>query len=640
MQTKSGLLAARRQLAAALLALALCACCTRSLAAAPPEDPRFRWTEAVEALSPRDVPNRLSRPSGPVTSSATRARSALALDWEHYPTSAEVVTFTQQLQALYPRLVQTVTLGASWQARPILALRLGNQDNGDPAARPAMYLDGQHHAREPISQQVVLYTAWYLLANYGSDPLVTHLLDTRTVYAVPSVNLDGNDIFLSSDFSQRRTANPGCCDDDADGALDEDPANGMGYGTYMLYRYRFDQAWADLHPDDPFASGWQDHQLDWEYVGVFDGQSRPIPQLDDDQDGSVNEDPSGGVDANRNYDLHWDQGDARVWSPGYRGPQPFSEPETRAVRDLIQRDAHIVTGLSYHSGADLILHPWAWSQQAALPDALVYEMLSRKGSQLTEGNGFRGAPHAWAARGLQYTASGTTLDWLYQQGIYAWSPEVYGASAIAFTQRIGASASFTVGLSSGVGQNPDPAAILPVVQRWNAFNLYVLAASPHLELTGVSAQDGLLTLQVANDGWIPVAATAELSWEGAGAVSATLGDLSAGERALSFVYAPRPSQTVTITLTAGTRVGTAARVVESQEFRLAIAKGQPRDTVTVLYGRLGEFVDWGRCFGPGGWLAGAEWDLPGIYHLGPPLLQQVFLPLVRRGSAAHGLARP
>jgi hypothetical protein len=633
---------ARSILSATLLFCLLCALAPGSLAGDPPEEQRFRWTEEVEGLSAREVPNRLSRPL-PSRDGVTALGlpAGLAVDFAHYPSSAEIVTFTVELESLYPNLVERYSLGTSGLNRPIVALRLGNEASGDPDTRPAMYLDGQHHAREPIGQQIVLYTLGYLLSNYGSDPLVTHLLDTRTVYAIPSVNVDGNDIFLTDDFTQRRTASPGCCDDDGDASFDEDPANGAGYETYAVYRYDFDQEWADAHPDDPFAAGWQAHSRGQTYLGVFDGLGNEVPQLDDDGDGMTNEDPLGGVDANRNYDLHWEQGDEQVWSPGYRGPQVWSEPETRAVRDLVAAHENILTGLSYHSGADVILHPWAWSGEADLPDAFVYELLSRKGSQLTERNGFQGAPHTYAARGLGYTASGTTMDWLYSRGIYAWSPETYGASLIAFTRRIGASGSFSVGLNSGVGSNPDPSAILPTVDRWNRFNLYVLAATPNVELTRVSADEGLLALTVANDGFIPVGVTVTVSGEGGFQSTATLARLQAAESPLSLAYPLWSAvQSLTVTLTTHSLAGTRGRAGEVERVLLRIEAKPGPDQVTVLTGRVAGFADLGRFFDPGGWLAPNGWDIPGVYHLGPPLLKELFLPAVLRGAAPQEGSRP
>ena len=396
-------------LAAVLLALALTGEAP-GLKAVPPEDVRFQWLDEVEAGLFREFPHTLSRPW-----SASPQRilpDNVPAIFMQYPTSAEVFSFLQDLESAYPNLSERFLAGISWQGAFIAGIRLGNEQQGDPDARPALYLDGQHHGREAISSQAVLYAVWWLLDQYGSDPLATHLLDTRTVYAIPMVNPDGNDIWLTDDFSQRRNANPTCCDDDGDGLLDEDPANGMGFGTYRVYRYTFDEDWVIDHPENPFAPGWQSHLLGTVVLGVWDGDDNPVPQLDDDHDDNrygPNEDPVGGVDLNRNYDAHWELGEERVNQDTYHGPSVWSEFESRAVRDWVLSHPNILAAASLHSGADVILHPWAWSREEPLLDGQVYERLARKGSQLTECCGFLGTSHTWAGRGL-YIAPGSTMD--------------------------------------------------------------------------------------------------------------------------------------------------------------------------------------------------------------------------------------
>jgi len=593
----------------------------------PPAGQRFRWIDAVEALAPREVPNRLSRPLHPARRSTDipLPDPSFAVDFAHYPTSAEVVVFLNQLEATYPDLVEVTPAGRSWQGRPILAVRIGNETISDPDRRPALYVDGQHHAREAISAQVVLYFVWYLASRYGSDPLVTRLLDTRTVYAIPSVNADGNDIFLDSDQRQRKTANPTVSDDDGDGLFDEDGREEAGYGAYDVYHFEFDADWVTQHLDDPFVGGWSGHVITRTFVGIFDGEGGEVPQTDDDADGQAGEDPPGGVDPNRNYDSHWEMGNDDPRTEIYHGPAAFSEPETRAVRNFVDSHANIVMASSFHSGADLLLHPWGWSADADLPDRFWYEMLSRKGSQLTEANGFQGAPHTWTARGL-YPGSGSTMDWLYEHGILAWTPEVYGASSLSFTQRITTTNRYTVGLSVGEGFNPSPAEIPLTVDRWRRWSLYLLAATPNIGLSGVGLGAGTLTMTVANDGLLPLDVEAVLQ-AGQHVYTTTVAGLSSAEQAWSAPLPPDPlTQTVSITLTARDPVRIAAGAQQFEVVKVEIAG----ETARVVEGRLEPFAALAEEFG--GWWAGRQWDAPGVYHLGPALLFKLFLPVVGRSG--------
>ena len=59
-----------------------------------------------------------------------------------------------------------------------------------------------------------------------------------------------------------------------------------------------------------------------------------------------------GVDLNRNFSSGW-QPIGRRGDPQYAGPYPFSEPETRAARDLIER-IHPEITIWFHQPADLV----------------------------------------------------------------------------------------------------------------------------------------------------------------------------------------------------------------------------------------------------------------------------------------------
>src|SRR5262249_59738326 len=94
----------------------------------------------------------------------------------------------------------------------------------------------------------------------------------------------------------------------------------------------------------------------------------------------ANADGSRGVDPNRNYGYMWGtlntNTSSRVPSDEtYCGPRAFSEPETRAVRDLIAQQ--LFRGvITYHSYSQLILWPWGYTR-TAIGDRGDRESLSR-----------------------------------------------------------------------------------------------------------------------------------------------------------------------------------------------------------------------------------------------------------------------
>lgn len=558
----------------------------------------------VEFLAP-DVAGALAPAQAPGDPIELPAPEGYALGFDHYATPTQIEAFLRQLEADYPNLVEVYEIGRSWEDRPIMAARVTNEALAGLEGRPMMYTDSQHHARELISMEVSLYTLWWLVDSYGTDPLASYLVDTRISFFVPSVNVDGNLRVLNDNQTWRKTANPTCCDDDADGAIDEDPPIGFGYGTFNLDRYTFDQEWADANPDDPFAQGWRSHLIGQAerlgaYTGALGGPQLVIPRGDRDGDGTAWEDPIGGTDPNRNYDFHWEQGDQDIRAETYRGPAPFSEPETDAVRDFVAELDHLATGISYHSGTDLILHPWGYSVEAGLPDEPWFEIMGEKGSELTEVYGFRGSTHVWTARGL-YGAFGSTMDWLYgTRGTVAFSPEVYGGSGRALMQRVGTTGAYSVGNAIGFNFNPRPEDILPSVDRWRRFGVYLLAATPNIELNDARVVDGQLQLTVGNDGLLPVEVTLEVSGAGDAAPMTTTGiTLTASSDAWSFPIDGLTPQANRLMARAVSHSGGLAHEVEIAEWSFDL---DPDGTVRLTQGELVPFVDLGAYFG--GWRAG------------------------------------
>ncbi len=85
-----------------------------------------------------------------------------------------------------------------------------------------------------------------------------------------------------------------------------------------------------------------------------------------------------GVDLNRNFPTSWgydNEGSSpAVSSETYRGAAPRSEPETRALDDLMKR-VRFAFQINYHSAAELILYGVGSQVATPSPDDLLYETL-------------------------------------------------------------------------------------------------------------------------------------------------------------------------------------------------------------------------------------------------------------------------
>lgn len=72
-----------------------------------------------------------------------------------------------------------------------------------------------------------------------------------------------------------------------------------------------------------------------------------------------------GVDGNRNFDVNFNSGqrESNPCYDVYRGPRPFSEEETTAIKNIIMRlQGKCRMFISIHTYGNTILFPWGYTQ--------------------------------------------------------------------------------------------------------------------------------------------------------------------------------------------------------------------------------------------------------------------------------------
>ncbi len=127
-----------------------------------------------------------------------------------------------------------------------------------------------------------------------------------------------------------------------------------------------------------------------------------------------NGDGSFGVDLNRNWSVGWGGNDGSSPNPAsetYRGPSPFSEPETAAMRDFMTAQGRIRGSIDIHSYSQLILSPLGYTTNLP-PEAAIFDQLNILLEQAVEapfGSDYTAGPTATTI----YIASGTASDWSY-----------------------------------------------------------------------------------------------------------------------------------------------------------------------------------------------------------------------------------
>jgi murein tripeptide amidase MpaA len=316
----------------------------------------FYTVQEFSALVTRFFPDRSFNPASSSPSGGKGKISTQGAEGRFHSYDETLAEFNALAQA-NPNLAQVFTLGNTYENRPIFGLKISKDASVNDSTKTDVLITGSYHAREWISIEVPIYFANQLLSRYATDDSIKYLVDHLQFWIIPVVNPDG-----------------------------------------VVY-----------------SQGVPNDQLD--NVRLWRKNRRPI-SLGDCRSGV-------GIDLNRNYSFQWRlRGDdpcptisddiGASDDPNneiYRGPEPESELEVKAIRALTADPArHFKAQLDYHSYSQLILYPWGY-QLFAAPDAGTLSKLARKMSEeIKKIDGKEYRPQQ--AQNL-YTTTGTSTDYAY-----------------------------------------------------------------------------------------------------------------------------------------------------------------------------------------------------------------------------------
>ncbi len=450
-----------------------------------------------------------------------------SIDYKHYPYAETFNQHLRQLQQTYPHLMQVDEIGTTHQGRQVLACTVSNLSNGGPDHKPALLIIGQQHAFEAITSQIAVYNIEYLLKNYGEDPMVTALLDTRTLYVVPQANPDGNDFFLEQYVGHRGNART--FDLDGDGEQSEDRMS-IGFNHYSKELFVFRPGVMLSTGGKPFASAPVNQLGDRQLLlrkdlGWVDHRNRSVMPIEPDGD------PLVGVDLNRNWDTPaWKSGDlVRPQDAGwdrnlYGGATPFSEPETQALKRFVENHPNIIMATDLHSSGMLSMFPFSDSEK----DQGLFSMLGTKLSQLLSTDEIDCQHFLYEQR------LAMAVDWLYEAGIVSSTLEIFGVPNRGvryhegtFSRRIWPTNVYVRYFSPGWYLNPPPSEVQEVVKHKNLGLLYLLAVMPQVGVSEMGQEDGQLVLEIRNTGGIGVTTHLLLSQNGKTIAQETVENLTA-----------------------------------------------------------------------------------------------------------------
>ena len=256
---------------------------------------------------------------------------------------------------------------------PIWAVKLSFNADVDED-EPKMLILGQCHAEEIYGLEIAVELIEWFLNPFNSEnsiylQSIFSIMSNSEVWIVPTHNPEGLEVV-------------------------------HGY-------YDINNTWLQ---DESFRK----NKFDANMNGVFDF----VLGIGDDIDG---------VDLNRNYDFNWVFGDdfnqldsGCSTNPSYlsnfdyyRGTEPFSEPEIRAIRDFTLENNFLLS-IAYHSSrsgcvSEKVIYPWIWEDDKSAPDIDVISELGIEISQkipTQDGLGYYYPTNSKSMRGNAH-------DWLY-----------------------------------------------------------------------------------------------------------------------------------------------------------------------------------------------------------------------------------
>ncbi|HHI02711.1 MAG TPA: hypothetical protein ENL22_04245 [candidate division Zixibacteria bacterium] len=110
--------------------------------------------------------------------------------WDSYPTYTAYVDMMNQFAADYPSLCVVENIGTTVNGRALLYAKISDNVSVEEDEPEVMYTSTMH-GNETVGYILSLRLIDYLLSNYGTDSLVTRLVDSCEIWINPIANPDG-----------------------------------------------------------------------------------------------------------------------------------------------------------------------------------------------------------------------------------------------------------------------------------------------------------------------------------------------------------------------------------------------------------------------------------------------------------------
>jgi murein tripeptide amidase MpaA len=368
-----------------------------------------------------------------------------------YQRYGDITDFLHAWAALYPGLCRLESVGKSAEERDIWSVTLTNFATGDDRSKPAYHINGQHHSGEVTACAVAMYTVQYLLTNYGTDAAVTELLDTRVVYVLPRIAVDGAEWYFEHPQMLRSSPLMYPLEEEPEGLR---PMDINGDGMILQMRIPHPQGeWqvsgkdprlmVRRRPEDRAPSSPDTASLaSVEDGGRRDGnfyrlhtegliKQRTPNGIEVAYDGrGVTGDPGGPYERARSFDFNRNY--PTNWKPQHRQPgsgrYPFDRQEVRAMAEFWLKHPNIGGAMSYHtrSGMNLRPSPLIGDDKLNQTDLAFYKAIGAAAERITGYPTVSVYEYFTANYDANALDVGSWLEWCYdEKGVMGFEMELW-----------------------------------------------------------------------------------------------------------------------------------------------------------------------------------------------------------------------
>jgi len=280
----------------------------------------------------------------------------------------QYISLLNTLQKDYQDYLILSSIGKTFEGNdiPLITMKspLINKDNNESKINSGILINGMHHGREPVSMMMNIYLILHLLSLSQLD---LHLILSYTnIYFIPIINID------TYKYNSQKYL------------------SGQGIKNMMARKNR-----------------------------------RVIPS-------KKCKDEDIGIDLNRNYDYDFgkdNEGSSNnPCQEDYRGEKPFSEPETKAIKDFVDSHPDIKIVYNYHTWGNLVITAFNCLSNKDSDNLIKknfpihYSMYEdfKKEAEFPKNFIFGNADKT-----IKYRANGDATDWfLGKKNILSFSPEL------------------------------------------------------------------------------------------------------------------------------------------------------------------------------------------------------------------------